>query len=974
MSAIDATKPVSGNGATTASVRANFSAAASEIDANTAAAAAALAAANAHAARVDNPHTTTAAQVGAPSGSGTSTGANSGDNAINTLYSAVVSNATHTGDATGATALTLATVNANVGTFGSGTLIPVVTTNAKGLVIAISTVAVTAGGSGDMVLASAQTNTGAKTYNAATLLLNNVAGTFASLFTNTNTAARTYTLKDASGTVAFISDITGTNSNTNTGDQTITLTGGVTGSGTGSFAATVATNANMTGPITSTGNATAVAAQTGTGTTFVMQASPTLTTPVLGVASATSLAITGTAGAGFQGFVAQSLATTAPAAATANLFSSTTNGFTRLTQQNEAATSLVLGRDNVMLVRNTSGVTISKGSAVYATGSTGSVPNVSSAQANSSTTVPALGILVDDVVNNAYGQSMLIGVISSLNTSAFTAGASLFVSATVLGGLTTTRPTGTTNFVQRVGTVLVSGVGTGSIKVAISPSLLNAETGTNAAIWTGNSVVASSLTLSGNVSSPAWTTSGLRLKGVAATLTDTTSTGTVAAAYTDALGGNTIAAASATTYTNYITAYFRDPIAGTNVTMTNKWSLGADSFRAGSSGQFSVSAAGVMTLPTLSSALNSAATVTVASATTTDIGAAASNELIISGLATITGLGTIAAGARRWVHFSGALILTHNATSLILPTGASITTVAGDTAEFVSLGAGNWRCSSYDRASGSALVGGGGSGLPTDGSGTMTGAIATTVGTLTSSVANGASAKGFSHNTSTAYTTTAKLDSWANNGVEKAYIQQDGYFESTKNGTLAYGINVGAVKIGIGRNSGIAGLNLHGTSDSSDGAASANLTDTALTLQSGVIVKWAASANVNVAADIGIVRNATGVAEFNNGTAGAFRDLKLRNLIVSAGVIATDAAAPTLASAAVIAPTTHIAFVSGVVAINTITAPSPISAGGGQITLIPTGLFSTTTAGNIALASTAVVSRALILSYDVTTGKWYPSY
>ena len=69
---------------------------------------------------------------------------------------------------------------------------------------------------------------------------------------------------------------------TNTGDQTITLTGGVTGSGTGSFAATVVTNANLTGPITSVGNATSVAAQTGTGSTFVMQASPTLTTPALG--------------------------------------------------------------------------------------------------------------------------------------------------------------------------------------------------------------------------------------------------------------------------------------------------------------------------------------------------------------------------------------------------------------------------------------------------------------------------------------------------------------------------------------------------------------------------------------------------------------------------------------------------------------------------------------------------------------------
>jgi hypothetical protein len=46
---------------------------------------------------------------------------------------------------------------------------------------------------------------------------------------------------------------------------------------------------NLTGPITSVGAATTVAAQTGTGSTFVMNTSPTLITPVLGVATATSI-------------------------------------------------------------------------------------------------------------------------------------------------------------------------------------------------------------------------------------------------------------------------------------------------------------------------------------------------------------------------------------------------------------------------------------------------------------------------------------------------------------------------------------------------------------------------------------------------------------------------------------------------------------------------------------------------------------
>ena len=89
---------------------------------------------------------------------------------------------------------------------------------------------------------------------------------------------------------------------------------------------------------------------------------------------------------------------------------------------------------------------------------------------------------------------------------------------------------------------------------------------------------------------------------------------------------------------------------------------------------------------------------------------------------------------------------------------------------------------------------------------------------------------------------------------------------------------------------------------------------------------------------------------------------------------AVSAAAPTIASATTIAPTTPIVFVSGTTAVVTITAAAPISTGGGTITLIPTGIFTWTTAGNIALAGTAVVSKALTMTYDVTTTKWYPSY
>lgn len=82
----------------------------------------------------------------------------------------------------------------------------------------------------------------------------------------------------------------------------------------------------------------------------------------------------------------------------------------------------------------------------------------------------------------------------------------------------------------------------------------------------------------------------------------------------------------------------------------------------------------------------------------------------ITGTTTITDIdfGTDKSGRRVWVVFDGILTLTHHSTTLILPTGANITTAAGDTACFVSEdGSDNVRCVSYVRKDGTALVGSG---------------------------------------------------------------------------------------------------------------------------------------------------------------------------------------------------------------------------------------------------------------------------
>ena len=63
----------------------------------------------------------------------------------------------------------------------------------------------------------------------------------------------------------------------------------ITGTATSFTASNVTTNANLTGVITSSGNATSITSQTGTGTTFVVDTSPILVTPNLGTPSAGTL-------------------------------------------------------------------------------------------------------------------------------------------------------------------------------------------------------------------------------------------------------------------------------------------------------------------------------------------------------------------------------------------------------------------------------------------------------------------------------------------------------------------------------------------------------------------------------------------------------------------------------------------------------------------------------------------------------------
>jgi len=96
--------------------------------------------------------------------------------------------------------------------------------------------------------------------------------------------------------------------------------------------------------------------------------------------------------------------------------------------------------------------------------------------------------------------------------------------------------------------------------------------------------------------------------------------------------------------------------------------------------------------------------VTVSSASTVDLTVSAAPVVLITGTTTITSLGSpTTSGDLRYVVFTGAgLTLTHNASTLILPTGANIQTAANDVAVFVSH-SGGWRCVSYSKYNGKTV-------------------------------------------------------------------------------------------------------------------------------------------------------------------------------------------------------------------------------------------------------------------------------
>lgn len=192
--------------------------------------------------------------------------------------------------------------------------------------------------------------------------------------------------------------------------------------------------------------------------------------------------------------------TTAPAiplAGQIKLYADLANTFARLRLMDETGLIQTLLRDGSFVVYNNSGSTIAKGAPVYITGSfsgvTSFVPTIALAKADVISTSPAFGLAAESIANSGYGRVAFQGLVSGIDTSAFSAGAQLYLSAATAGVLTATAPVAP-SISQSIGYVTNSGV-SGSIALSIRAALNTASGSYLATFKLGSGSGASAVTL-----------------------------------------------------------------------------------------------------------------------------------------------------------------------------------------------------------------------------------------------------------------------------------------------------------------------------------------------------------------------------------------------------------------------------------------------------------------------------------------------
>ena len=86
---------------------------------------------------------------------------------------------------------------------------------------------------------------------------------------------------------------------------------------------------------------------------------------------------------------------------------------------------------NFIKVHNTTGSTLYKGNVVYIVDSfNNNVANVALAKSDSSSTMPAIGLVYEDILNGQEGSAVAYGKVQGIDTTGFTEGQTVYVSNT----------------------------------------------------------------------------------------------------------------------------------------------------------------------------------------------------------------------------------------------------------------------------------------------------------------------------------------------------------------------------------------------------------------------------------------------------------------------------------------------------------------------------------------------------------------
>lgn len=121
-----------------------------------------------------------------------------------------------------------------------------------------------------------------------------------------------------------------------------------------------------------------------------------------------------------------------------------------------------------IIVRNSTGATLGKGQIVYLSGATGNRPNALLAQANAeATSSKTIGMVTANIANNADGYVAVNGTLHDIDTSSFTAGDTLWLSATTAGGMVANTPPAEPNHSVFIGYVARAHTTQGRVVLAI---------------------------------------------------------------------------------------------------------------------------------------------------------------------------------------------------------------------------------------------------------------------------------------------------------------------------------------------------------------------------------------------------------------------------------------------------------------------------------------------------------------------------